>query len=210
MTRELQGTKVAILATDGVERTDLEQPRGALYGAGAQTELRSIHPGEIRARQFDTVSAGTFPVDRVAADASVDDYDALLLPGGTVNPDQLRMNPDAVGLVRAFVGTGKPVAAICHAPWSLVEADVVRGKRLTSWPSIRTDVRNAGAEVVDEEVRIDGQFTTAHPRTCPRPAPRSSNSSTRRPTPSPDRGRAPRHVEEAAPGSSSTSTTSLP
>jgi protease I len=161
MTRELQGTKVAILATDGVERIELDQPRGALYGAGAQTELLSIHPGEIQARQFDMVPAGTFPVDRVVADASVDDYDALLLPGGTVNPDQLRMNPDAVGFVRAFVGTGKPVAAICHGPWSLVEADVVRGKRLTSWPSIRTDLRNAGAEVVDEEVCIDGQFTTS-------------------------------------------------
>jgi protease I len=161
MTRELQGTKVAILATDGVERVELEQPRGALFAAGAQTELLSIHPGEIQARQFDMVPCGTFPVDRQIADASPDDYDALLLPGGTVNPDQLRMNPDAVNFVRSFVATGKPVAAICHGPWTLVEADVVRGRRMTSWPSIRTDLRNAGAEVVDEEVCVDGQFTTS-------------------------------------------------
>jgi protease I len=161
MTRELQNTRVAILATDGVERVELEQPRGALFAAGAKTDLLSIHPGEIQARQFDMVSCGTFPVDRQITDASPDDYDALLLPGGTVNPDQLRTNPDAVNFVRSFVATGKPVAAICHGPWTLVEADVVRGRRMTSWPSIRTDLRNAGAEVVDEEVCIDGQFTTS-------------------------------------------------
>jgi protease I len=161
MTRELQGTTVAILATDGVERVELEQPRGALYGAGAKSELISIHPGEIQARQWDMVSCGTFPVDRQVTDAKADDYDALLLPGGTVNPDQLRMNRDAVEFVKAFCASGKPVAAICHGPWSLVEADVVRGRRMTSWPSIRTDLRNAGAEVVDEEVCIDGQFTTS-------------------------------------------------
>jgi protease I len=158
---ELHGKKIAILAADGVERVELEMPRGALYGAGAHTELLSIHPGEIQARQLDMVSAGTFPVDREVADAVADDYDALLLPGGTVNPDKLRMNAKAVTFVKAFAASGKPIAAICHGPWTLVEADAVRGHRFTSWPSVRTDLRNAGATVVDEEVVIDGQFTTS-------------------------------------------------
>ena len=172
MAHELQGMTVAILAADGIERVELDQPRGALYGAGAKSDLISIHPGEIQARQFDMVSAGTFAVDRVIADVSVDDYQALYLPGGTVNPDQLRMNRDAVAFVKAFAASGKPIAAICHGPWTLVEADVVRGRRMTSWPSIRTDLRNAGAEVVDQEVVIDGQFTTSRspadlPAFCP-------------------------------------------
>jgi protease I len=172
MANDLRGRKIAILATDGVERVELEEPRGALRGAGADTELLSIHPGEIQARQWDLDSAGSFPVDRLVSEASVDDYDALLLPGGTVNPDQLRTNPDAVGFVKEFVGTGKPVAAICHGPWTLVEADVVRGRRITSWPSLRTDLRNAGAEVVDQEVVIDEQFVTSRspddlPAFCP-------------------------------------------
>lgn len=161
MSSELQGKRIAILATDGVERVELEQPRGALFGASARTELLSIHPGEIKARQWDIVSAGTLAVDRLVTDAKVDDYDALLLPGGTVNPDTLRINADAVAFVKAFVATGKPVAAICHGPWSLVEADVVRGGRFTSWPSLKTDIRNAGGEWVDEEVVISGQFTTS-------------------------------------------------
>jgi protease I len=161
MAHDLDGQKVAILATDGVERAELEQPRGALHGAGAQTKVLSIHDGEIQSRQFDIESASTIPVDGLVSDASVDEYDALLLPGGTVNPDQLRMNRDAVEFVKAFAASGKPIAAICHGPWTLVEADVVRGRRLTSWPSIRTDLRNAGAEVVDEAVVIDQQFTTS-------------------------------------------------
>jgi protease I len=172
MTHELNGQKVAILAADGVERIELEEPRGALRGAGAQTEVLSLHPGEIQARQFELDSASTIAVDRLVADASVDDYDALLLPGGAVNPDKLRMNPDAVNFVRSFFESGKPIAAICHAPWTLAEADVVRGRRMTSWPSIRTDLRNAGAEVVDQEVVIDGQLTTSRspadlPAFCP-------------------------------------------
>ena len=172
MAQELKGKRIAILATDGVERVELEQPRGALYGAGASSDLLSIHGGEIQARQFDMVSAGTFSVDRLVTDASVDEYDALLLPGGTVNPDSLRINSDAVAFVRAFVATGKPVAAICHGPWTLLEANVVRGHRFTSWPSLRTDLRNAGAEPVDEEVVVDGQFTTSRspadlPAFCP-------------------------------------------
>ncbi|OHV28572.1 MULTISPECIES: type 1 glutamine amidotransferase domain-containing protein [Pseudofrankia] len=161
MAHDLDNLKIAILVADGVERVELDQPRGALLGAGATTEIVSIHPGEIEARQFDSVPAGTFPVDRLIADASVEDYDALFLPGGMTNPDRLRMNGDAVGFVRAFTASGKPIAAICHGPWMLVEADVVRGRRVTSWPSIRTDLRNAGAQVVDEEVVVDGQFTTS-------------------------------------------------
>lgn len=161
MTEELRGLRVGILAADGVERIELEQPRGALHGAGATTEIISLHPGEIQARQFDMESAGSFPVDRMVADVSADDYDALLLPGGTVNPDQLRMNADAVGFVKAFAGTGKPIAVICHGPWTLAEADVITGVRITSWPSIRTDLRRAGAVVVDEEVVIDRQFISS-------------------------------------------------
>ena len=161
MARELTGMRIAIIATDGVERVELEQPRGALYGAGASTDLLSIHPGEIQARQFDLVSAGTLSVDREVVDASAAEYDALLLPGGTVNPDTLRLNRDAVSFVASFVATGKPVAAICHGPWTLLEADVLRGRRLTSWPSLWTDLRHAGADVVDQEVVVDGQFITS-------------------------------------------------
>ena len=155
MSDQLSGRKVAILAADGVERVELEQPRRAVEDAGASTELLSIHDGEIAARNHDLEDAGTFSVDRLVSDASVDDYDALLLPGGTVNPDQLRMNDDAIGFVRQFFQSGKPIGTICHGPWSLVEAGVVAGRRLTSFPSIRTDLRNAGAEVVDEEVVTD-------------------------------------------------------
>lgn len=161
MSQELQGRTIAILAADGVERIELEQPRGALHGAGANTELLSIHEGEIEARQYDLEPAATFPVDKLVSAASVDDYDALLLPGGAVNPDKLRMDGNAVAFVKAFADSGKPIAAICHAPWTLVEAGVVQGRRMTSWPSIRTDLRNAGAEVVDEEVVVDGQLTTS-------------------------------------------------
>jgi protease I len=157
----LDGRRVAILATDGVERVELEQPRQALDAAGARTELLSIKIGEIAARRSDLEEAGTFTVDRLVGDAAIEEFDALLLPGGTVNPDKLRMEPVAVGFVREFVRSGKPVAAICHGPWNLVEADVVRGRRLTSWPSVRTDLRNAGAEVVDEVVVTDGNITTS-------------------------------------------------
>src|SRR3954449_3447859 len=161
MSDALNNRRVAILAADGVERVELEQPRQAVEGAGAQVELLSIHDGEIQARDHDLEDAGTFTVDALVADASVDDFDALLLPGGTVNPDKLRVEPAAVQFVRAFVESGKPVASICHGPWTLLEADVVRRRRLTSWPSVRTDLRNAGAEVVDEEVVTDGNLTTS-------------------------------------------------
>jgi protease I len=161
MAGALDGRRVAILAADGVERVELERPRQALDDAGARTVVLSLAPGEIQARNNDLEEAGTFPVDEVVSAASLDDYDALLLPGGTVNPDKLRMEPAAVQFVRDFVRSGKPVASICHGPWNFVEADVARGRRLTSWPSVRTDLRNAGAEVVDEEVVTDGNITTS-------------------------------------------------
>ena len=148
---------------DGTPRgaTATGQPRGALYGAGATSELLSIHPGEIQGRQFAMVSTGAFPVDLEVSDASVDDYDALLLPGGTVNPDNLRLNRDAVNLVKTFVSTGKPIAAICHGSWTLLDAGATRGRRMTSWPSLQTDLRDARADWVDEEVVVDGQLITS-------------------------------------------------
>src|SRR4051794_35102876 len=161
MAGALNGRRVAILAADGVERVELERPRQALDEAGAETVVVSISSGEIQARNNDLEDAGTFAVDQLVGEVSVDDYDALLLPGGTVNPDKLRTERAAVELVRSFVESGKPVASICHGPWSFVEADVARGRRLTSYPSIRTDLRNAGAEVVDEEVVTDGNITTS-------------------------------------------------
>jgi protease I len=161
MADELRDLKVAILATDGVEQIELEQPRQAIQDAGARCELLSLDDGEIQAMNNDLESADTFSVDRVVGDVSVDDYDGLLLPGGTCNPDRLRMDEAAVGFVRDFVASGKPVAAICHGPWTLVEADVVRGRRITSFPSLRTDLRNAGAEAVDEEVVQDGNIITS-------------------------------------------------
>jgi protease I len=161
MAGELNGRRVAILAAAGVERVELEQPRRALVDAGARVELLSVSTESIAARNNDLEDAGSFPVDRTVGSTSPDDYDALLLPGGTVNPDKLRMEPVAVDFVRTFVESGKPTAAICHGPWTLVEADVVDGRRLTSFPSLRTDLRNAGADVVDEQVVTDGNLTTS-------------------------------------------------
>lgn len=155
MADELRGRRVAILAADGVERIELEQPRKAVEEAGASTAVLSIHDGEIDARDHDLEDSGSFPVDQVVGQASVDDFDALILPGGTVNPDKLRMDEDAVRFVRDFFDSGKPIGAICHGPWTLAEAGVVAGRRITSWPSLRTDLRNAGAEVVDEPVVTD-------------------------------------------------------
>lgn len=161
MANELQGRKVAFLvAPEGIEQVELTEPWRALEEAGAEVELLSTDSGEVQA--FNHLDkADTFPVDRTVSDASVDGYDGLVLPGGVANPDFLRMDEDAVGFVRDFVRSGKPVAAICHAPWTLVEAGVVSGKRLTSWPSLQTDVRNAGGEWVDEEVVTDGNLTTS-------------------------------------------------
>lgn len=161
MSAPLTGRRVAILAADGVERVEFEQPRDALTANGARTDLLSLRPGTIAARDHDLDPAGEFPVDLVVGQAAVDDFDALVLPGGTVNPDKLRIDADAVDFVRAFVRSGKPVAAICHGPWTLVEAGVVDGRTVTSFPSIRTDLANAGATVVDREVAVDGNLITS-------------------------------------------------
>jgi protease I len=161
MANELQGKNVAILAADGVEKVELEQPRAALQEAGAQVELLSLKTGEIQARNHDLEPAGTFEVDRAVSEASAAEFDGLVLPGGTVNPDKLRLDSSAVSFVRDFVGSGKPVAAICHGPWTLVEAGVLEGRTVTSYPSIRTDLRNAGANVVDEEVVVDGNLISS-------------------------------------------------
>jgi protease I len=158
---ELDGRRVAILATDGVEMVEVTQPREAVEKAGAQAHLVSLSTGEIQSMNADINPADKITVDRAVADVSADDYDALILPGGTVNPDTLRGDADAVAFVRAFVEAGKPVGAICHGPWTLVEADVVKGRTLTSVANIRTDLRNAGATVVDEEVVCDEALVTS-------------------------------------------------
>lgn len=168
MADELNGRRVAILAADGVERVELTEPRQAVEEAGATTELLSLSSGEIQSMDGDVNRAEKFPVDRLVSDASVDDYDALLLPGGTTNPDNLRQDESAVSFVRDFVTSGKPVGVICHGPWTLVEADVVRGRTLTSFPSLRTDIRNAGGTVVDEEVVTDqGLVSSRNPDDLP-------------------------------------------
>jgi protease I len=160
MADRLKGKKVAILAADMFERVELEEPRKALEAEGARTEIVSIHDGEIQGfDHFDP--ADTVKVDRTAEEVSVDDYDALMVPGGVGNPDQLRGDENAVALVREFDEQGKPMAVICHGPWVLVEAGVVRGRRLTSWATLQTDIRNAGGEWVDEEVCVDGNLVTS-------------------------------------------------
>jgi protease I len=157
---DLNDKKVAILVADMFEQVELVEPRKALEEAGATTEIVSLEEGEVQG--FDHYDrADTFPVDRTVEEASPDDYDALLLPGGVGNPDNLRQDENAVAFVRGFFDQGKPVAAICHAPWTLVEAGVVRGRKLTSFASIQTDVRNAGGDWVDEEVVVDGNLITS-------------------------------------------------
>jgi protease I len=168
MADTLKGKKVAIVvANEGIEQVELVDPRKALEEAGATVELLAPETGEAQA--FNHLDKGdSFPVDRAVSSASADDFDALMLPGGVANPDNLRMHPEAVAFVRAFFDAGKPVAAICHAPWTLVEADVVRGRTLTSWPSLQTDVRNAGGTWVDEEVCVDeGLVTSRKPDDLP-------------------------------------------
>lgn len=153
-------TKVMILATDGFEQSELMKPRDALEKAGIETTVVSLKPGEIRG--WDQKDWGrSVKVDMVLGDASADDFDALLLPGGQMNPDILRMNEDAIELIKDFDAAGKPIAAICHAPWLLVEANMVDGKTVTGWPSIRTDLMNAGADVIDREVVQDGNLITS-------------------------------------------------
>src|SRR4051812_26953869 len=160
MAAELDGMKVAVLATDGVEQVELDRPWQALEEAGAEPELVSLESGSITA--FDHIDKGdSKEVDVTVADADPDDYAALVLPGGVINGDFIRADADAVAFVKSFFDAGKPVAAICHAPWVLAEADVVKGRRMTSWPSLQTDLRNAGADWVDEEVVVDGNLITS-------------------------------------------------
>jgi len=157
---DLNGKRVAFLATDMVEQVELTEPWKAVEQAGADIDLVSLEEGEIQGfNHYDR--ADKFPVDRTVEDASAEDYDALVLPGGVGNPDTLRTDENAVRFVREFFDAGKPVAAICHAPWMLVEADVARGRKLTSFWSIKTDVKNAGGNWVDEEVVLDGNLVTS-------------------------------------------------
>jgi protease I len=164
---DLNGKRIAFLATDMVEQIELTEPWKAVEEAGATPELVSLDDGEIQA--FDHYDkADRFPVDRTVDEASPDDYDGLVLPGGVGNPDTLRMDENAVGFVRGFVESGKPVAVICHGPWTLVEAGVVRGRTLTSFPSMKTDIRNAGGNWVDEEVVVDnGLISSRKPGDLP-------------------------------------------
>ena len=165
--KQLQGRRVAILATDGVEQVELTEPKQALDAAGAQTVVISPKSRAIKAWQHDHWG-DEIAVDRPLDSARPDDFDALMLPGGVINADTLRMDERAVQFVRRFFEAGKPVAAICHAPWMLVEADVARGRTITSWPSLRTDLRNAGAEWVDREVVTDeGLVTSRKPDDIP-------------------------------------------
>jgi protease I len=161
MATEIEGKRVAFLvANEGIEQIELTRPWEAVEEAGGQPELIALEAG--KAQAFNHLDkADTFDVDRTVAEADAHDYDALVLPGGVANPDALRLDDDAVSFARSFFEAGKPVAAICHAPWTLVEADVVRGRTLTSWPSLRTDITNAGGNWVDEEVHVDAGFVTS-------------------------------------------------
>jgi protease I len=158
---DLTGRTIAFLvAPEGTEQVELTEPWSAVEEAGGTPKLLSLEPGEVQA--FHHLDKGdTFTVDTVVGEADPSSYDGLVLPGGVANPDALRMDEDAVAFVREFMESDRPVAAICHAPWTLVEADVVRGRRMTSWPSLHTDLRNAGADWVDEEVVVDGNLVTS-------------------------------------------------
>ena len=164
---KLDGKKVAVLFTDGVEQVELDKPADAVREEGAEVDYVSLDDGEIQA--FNHLDHGDkIQVDEAVKDADASDYDALLLPGGVANPDLLRGDEDAVSFVRAFVEQAKPIGAICHGPWTLVEADVVKGRTLTSFPSIKTDIRNAGGNWVDEEVHVDeGLVTSRKPDDLP-------------------------------------------
>ena len=161
MAEKLSGKKIAILAADGVEEVEYTKPREAVEQAGASVELISLERGEIQAMNHDIEPASKLAVDKTVSDASPDDYDGLILPGGTVNPDKLRLDPDAVQFVQEFFKSGKPVGAICHGPVLLVEADLVRDRTLTSYPSVRTDIECRGGNVVDEEVVVDQGLVTS-------------------------------------------------
>jgi protease I len=156
----LQGKKVAILVTDGFEQVELTEPRKALDQAGAKTEVVSPAAGQVKGWSH-TEWGDKLPVDAPLQQAKPENYDALLLPGGVMNPDHLRMNPEAVRFVKHFADAGKPIAAICHGPWTLIEAGAVKGKKMTSWPSLQTDLKNAGAHWVDQQVVHDGNLVTS-------------------------------------------------
>jgi protease I len=168
MADKLQGKRIAFLvAPEGIEQVELTEPWKAVESEGGTPELISLEEGEVQA--FNHLDKGdTFPVDRTVTDASASDYDALVLPGGVANPDILRMHDDAVAFARAFFEQAKPVGVICHGPWTLVEAGVVRGRTITSWPSLKTDIRNAGGTWVDEEVVVDeGLVSSRNPHDLP-------------------------------------------
>ncbi len=159
-TKQITGKKIAILATDGFEQAELTDPKANLEKAGATVDVISIKSGKIKG--WDKTDWGkSVKVDHLVNEVKPSDYDALVLPGGQINPDKLRTDQSAVGFIKQFVESGKPVAAICHGPWGLVEADVVRGKTMTSWPSVHTDLKNAGANWVDREVVQDGNIITS-------------------------------------------------
>ena len=164
---KLDGKTIAVLFTDGVEQVELDKPVEGLKDEGAEVTYLTLEPGEVQA--FNHLDHGDkIQVDKKVADVSADDYDGLVLPGGVANPDFLRGDEDAVNFVRSFVEQAKPIGAICHGPWTLVEADVVKGRTLTSWPSLQTDIRNAGGNWVDEEVHVDeGLVTSRNPDDLP-------------------------------------------
>jgi protease I len=168
MAEQLTGKTIAFLATDGVEEVEYTKPREAVEAAGATAVLLSLETGEIQAMEGDINKTRTFPVDKAVADADVADYDGLVLPGGVANPDALRVDEDVIAFLQAFFKTGKPVGVICHGPWTLVEADLVRGRTLTSFPSVKTDIVNAGGSWVDEEVVTDeGLVSSRNPDDLP-------------------------------------------
>ena len=158
--RNIESVRVAILVADGFEQVELEKPRKALDEAGAKTSIVSPKKDRVKGWNF-TDWGEELPVDVPLEQAKADDFDALLLPGGVINPDKLRMDPKAVQFVKAFFDAGKPVAAICHGPWTIIEAGEAKGRRIASWPSLKTDLRNAGAEWVDEEVVRDGNLVSS-------------------------------------------------
>lgn len=160
MANNLEGKRIAILATDGYEQVELTAPRKALVAEGAKTVVVSPKAGRIQGFNHHD-KADSVSVDLPLSEARATDFDGLLLPGGALNPDALRMDPDAVAFIKSFARADKPIAAICHAPWTLVEADVVRDRKVTSWPSLRTDLQNAGAKWVDEAVVRDGNLVTS-------------------------------------------------
>ncbi len=165
--QQLNGRRVAVLATDGFEQSELEKPVQALVAAGAIVEVISPKRGQIQGMEHDQ-KGRTAPVDRELSHAKASDYDALVLPGGVANPDALRLEPKAIDFVRSFAEAGKPIAAICHGPWTLINAEAVKGRKMTSWPSLEADLRNAGAEWVDQEVVVDrGLVTSRKPDDLP-------------------------------------------